>query len=223
MNLRRYSSLLLLGAPLLLLLTGCRSFSSKRSVSESPQAKETEFQSVEEEAEESAIALKAQAHAHYGAAVIYDLNGEGEAALRELQEATDLDPENESLVMEVTRRFLQAKQPEKALDAATRAVEKGDASGLLYARLAAIQAQLGQSEQALDSGRLAIQKSPDLLIAYQQLCFGYLAAKRGPEALAVLDEAARRPADARARRGRPDAIAAGGQIQGSRPEYVRQV
>jgi tetratricopeptide (TPR) repeat protein len=73
-------------------------------------------------------------------------------------------------------------------------VEKGGASGLLYARLAAIQAQLGQNEQALASGRLAIQKSPDLLIAYQQLCFGYLQAKRDPEALAVLDEAARRPA-----------------------------
>jgi tetratricopeptide (TPR) repeat protein len=152
-----------------------------------------EFQSADEEAEESAIALRAQAHAHYGAAVIHDLNGEGDAALREYEEAARLDPENESLVMEVTRRFLQAKQTEKALEVVRRAVENGNASGLLYARLAAVQAQLGQSEQALESARIAVQKSPDLLIAYQQLCFGYLQAKREPEALALLDEAVRRP------------------------------
>jgi len=181
--------MLLLGLPFLLLLIGCRSISNRHAASDS-----TEVRSVDEEADDLDIALKAEAHAHYGSGVIYDLNGEGEEALREFEEAAKLDPENESLVMDVTRRFLSAKQPEKALEVVGRAVQKGDASGLLYARLAAIQAQLGQSEKSLESGRLAIQKSPDLLIAYQQLCFYYLQAKRDPEALAVLDEAVRRPA-----------------------------
>ena len=46
----------------------------------------------------------AQAHAHYGAGVIHEMNDEEDAALSEYRLAALNDPENEQLVMEVSRR-----------------------------------------------------------------------------------------------------------------------
>src|SRR5258708_874746 len=63
----------------------------------------------------------AKAHAHYAAGVIHDINEENDAALREYYEAALADPGNDSLVLEVSRRFTQNKQPEKALELLTRA------------------------------------------------------------------------------------------------------
>src|SRR5947207_15074719 len=58
----------------------------------------------------------AQAHAHFAAGVIHDMNDETEAALEEFYKAGLADIQNEGLVLEVTRRLLQNKQQEKALD-----------------------------------------------------------------------------------------------------------
>ena len=70
----------------------------------------------------------AQAHAHYGAGVVHDMEDDSEAALQEYYQAAKLDPDNEGLVLDVSRRFLQAKQPEKALEVLAKAADRPGAS-----------------------------------------------------------------------------------------------
>src|ERR1700694_5293366 len=52
----------------------------------------------------------AQAHAHYAAAVVHEMNDETEAALDDFYKAAFDDPEDQVLVLEVSRRFIQNKQ-----------------------------------------------------------------------------------------------------------------
>src|SRR5437764_4061965 len=95
------------------LLVGCGSQTSRRHKS-SPA--ETSFTTVVESAPDRPASKLAQAHAHYAAAVIHEMNEETEAALEEFYKAGLDDVENEDLVLEVTRRLLQNKQQEKALE-----------------------------------------------------------------------------------------------------------
>jgi tetratricopeptide (TPR) repeat protein len=133
----------------------------------------------------------AQAHAHYSAAVIHDMNDETEAALEEYFKAASDDPQDEVLVLEVSRRLIQNKQPEKALDVLSRAAAEPDASGEIFARLGIVFGQLGKFDQAIAAGRTAIKRSPDSLAGYQNLFVNYLQNKQESEALKVLDEAAK--------------------------------
>src|SRR5437867_2609267 len=84
----------------------------------------------------------AQAHAHYAAAVIDELNEKPEAALQEYYQAALNDPENEPLILEVSRRFAQTKQPEKALELLTQSASRPSASGTIFAHLGFIYSQL---------------------------------------------------------------------------------
>jgi tetratricopeptide (TPR) repeat protein len=125
------------------------------------------------------------------------MNGEASAAAEEYYQAALLDPDDEALISEASRRLLRNKQPERALEVVTRATARPNASGDTYARLGFIYTQLGKTEQAAAANRTAIKKSPGSLTGYQNLCQSYLANKQPQEALKVLDEAARQP--------RPDA------------------
>jgi tetratricopeptide (TPR) repeat protein len=134
----------------------------------------------------------AQAHAHYAAAVVHDMNDETEAALEDYYKAASDDPADEALVLEVTRRLIQNKQPEKALELLTRATSRPGAPGAIYARLGIVYGQLGKTDRAIEAGRTAIRLSPDDLAGYQNLFVNYLQNKQQKEALQVLDDAARR-------------------------------
>lgn len=135
----------------------------------------------------------AQAHAHYAAAVIHEMNDETEAALEDYFKAAMDDPTDEALVLEVSRRFIQNKQLEKALELLTRAAGQPDASGAIFARLGIVYGQLGKSDQAIAAGRTSIKRSPESLAGYQNLFVNYLQSKQEQEALKVLDEAAKQP------------------------------
>ena len=89
---------------------------------------------------------------------------------------------DEALVLEVSRRLLQAKQPERALEIVKRAAAQPDASGEIYARLGLIYSQLGKPDQAAAANREAIKKSPDSLGGYQNLFLSYMRNKQPQEA-----------------------------------------
>jgi len=125
------------------------------------------------------------------------MNDETEAALEEFYKAGLGDVDNESLVLDVTRRLLQNKQPEKALELLTRATARPTASGALYARLGVVYSQLGKPELAIAADRAAIKRSPESLAGYQNLVVNCLQNKQEQEALRILDEAGKQP--------RPDA------------------
>jgi tetratricopeptide (TPR) repeat protein len=135
----------------------------------------------------------AEAHAHYATAVIHDLNGQLDLALEEYSQAALKDPANETLILEVSRRFLLANQVEKAVQILTCATATPQATSALYARLGLAYSRLGKTDLAIKANRNAILKDPQALAAYQNLFVGYLQDRRDSEALGVLDEAAAVP------------------------------
>jgi phosphoglycolate phosphatase-like HAD superfamily hydrolase len=146
-----------------------------------------------EQAGERAAAKAAQAHAHYAAGVIHEMNEEREAAAREFYQAALQDPGDVGMILEATRFLLENKQTDKALEVAERAAAQPNATGEIYARLGLIYSQLGKNDQAIAANRTAIQRSPDSLAGYQNLFLIHLRGKQPREALKVLDEAAARP------------------------------
>jgi tetratricopeptide (TPR) repeat protein len=135
----------------------------------------------------------AQAHAHYAMAVIHEMDGEQEAALDEYYKAATNDSGNERLIQEVSRRFLQNKQPEKALELLARAAARPNASGAIFARLGLVYGQLGKYDQAVAAERTAIKRAPQSLSGYRSLFLTYVQGKQEQDAPKVLDAAARQP------------------------------
>jgi tetratricopeptide (TPR) repeat protein len=173
---------------------GCRSAPVKGSVAHTAKPAGSP---LPREASARPSEVAAQAHAHYGAGVILEMEDEPEAALKEYEQAALKDPGNEWLMLDVSRRLLQNRQPERALELLTQAAARPGVSGDILARLAMVYSHLGKQDQAVLTAQAAIQKSPNLLAGYQTLFVVYLQTKREPEALQVLDSAARQP--------RPDA------------------
>jgi len=134
-----------------------------------------------------------EAHAHYAAGVVYDLNDEPERALHEYSEAARADPGNEPLILEVSRRLLQTKQPEEALKLLELAAAQPKASGAIFARLGFIYSQLGRHDLAVKANSTAIKKQPRAIGGYQNLFLNYFQNKQLKEALEVLDQAAKVP------------------------------
>ena len=174
----------------ILLVAGCGSAPGRKRA---PQRENPAAAAKRERADERSVERRAEAHAHYAAGVIREMNDDPKGALDEYCQAALLDPDDESLILEVSRRLQQSKQPERALEIVKRATVQPDASGQLYARLGMIYAQLGKQEQAAAANREAIKKSPGSLIGYQNLFLTYLHNKQPREALNTLDEAARQP------------------------------
>jgi tetratricopeptide (TPR) repeat protein len=168
------------------LMTGCSSASARRQPGEARLQRQAD-------AGELPLEKAAQAHAHFGAGVVHEMNGENTAALDEYYQAARADPTDEAMVLDVSRRLLQAKQLDKALEVVNHAAARPGASGAIYARLGVIYAELGKAEQSITANRTAIKKAPDLLAGYRNLCLTYLQGKQSAEAMAVLDEAARQP------------------------------
>ena len=171
-----------------LLVAGCGSVPGGKSA---PPKEHSIVSLRREQAGDQSIKQLTEAHAHYAAGVIHEMDNEQRAATDEYCQAAMLDPDDESLVLEVSGRLLQAKQPEKALEITTRAAARPNASGQIYARLGLIYSQLGKPDQAAAANRTAIKKSPGSLAGYKNLFQGYLGNKQSQEALKVLDEAAR--------------------------------
>jgi tetratricopeptide (TPR) repeat protein len=171
-----------------LLVAGCGSAPGRKAA---PLQAHSAVSIKRERAEDQSAARRAEAHAHYAAAVIHEMENEARAATDEYCQAAMLDPDDEALILEVSGRLLQNKQAEKALEITTRAAARPNAAGQIYARLGLIYAQLGKADQAAAANRAAIKKSPDSLVGYQNLFQSYLGSKQPQEALKVLDEAAR--------------------------------
>ena len=132
---------------------------------------------------------RAKAHAHYAAGILHELNEEIDLALEQFYKAAMGDLENETLVVNVSRRLQEHQQPQKALQLLTNATARADASGALYAQLGSVYAQLGMTNLAIQANRIAIKKDPSSLAGYRNLFVHYCQDKRFDEALRVLEEA----------------------------------
>jgi tetratricopeptide (TPR) repeat protein len=173
----------------LVILAGCASAPTPRSGAKPASANNNDGEDRSPEAMER----RTEAHARYATGVVLDLNDNPEAAVEEYFKAALADVGDEQLVFEVTRRLLQLRQQDKALELLKKASEAPNASGQLYARLGMVYALVGKKEEALEANRTAIRKSPDSLGGYQNLVHIHLQARQPEEAMKVLDQAARQP------------------------------
>jgi len=142
---------------------------------------------------EAALQMRAEASAHYATAVIHSLNEDAAAAAEEFDQATRKDPDNEALVLEVSRRLVQMRQPERAREIVERAAARPHASAEMLARLGFIYSQLGQTTNAIAANRRALAARPDAFAIRNNLFLNHVQARQSAEALAVLDEAGRLP------------------------------
>lgn len=177
---------LLLGG---LLLAGCAARKPSPSTTTSPIADGVVSNATVLSPEE--IERRADAHAHYATAIIHELNEEPELAADELFQAALKDPANESLVLDVTRKLLQFKKLDKALELLLKATSRPDASGVLFARLGLVYALLEKTDQAIAANQTAIRKMPKSFAGYHNLGRLYLQSGKHEEGIKVLDQAAK--------------------------------
>lgn len=114
------------------------------------------------------------AHAHFGAGVIHELNLEPESALDDYFDAAKLDSTNYTLVIDVAQQFLQAKQPDKALELLRNSSTNSNGSSALFAQLGFVYSKMGKTNEAIAADQSAIRKDPRSLAGYQSLFLVYL-------------------------------------------------
>lgn len=129
------------------------------------------------------------AHAHYAAGVIHEMNLEPEPALDEYYKAATLDPTNVALVLDISQQFLQARQPDKALSLLKEATSNSSASGALFAELGFVYSKLGKTNEAFNADRAAIRKDPRSIDGYQSLFIDYLQNGQTKQMWPLLEEA----------------------------------
>lgn len=178
----RYSYLLTVLASASLFLTGCRT----ADVRSRPDAKSA----AQEVPDEPRIEELARAHAHYAAGVIHELNSDASAANTEYRQAAGHDSADEALVLDVSRRLMQAKDLQGALDVVQKSAQRPEASGSIYARLGLIYGQLGRNEEAEAANKTAIDKAPQLLAPYQNIFVTKVQQRNEAAAWEVLQQAA---------------------------------
>ena len=137
-----------------------------------------------------AMEHRVKALAHFAAGISAELNDEDNTALEHYLKSAAADPGHEVLVLELARRFLQHRQPDRAIDLLTRITASPQATGKMFAWLGRAYTEAGKTEQAIKANSLAIKKSPELLMAYRNLMELYQQDRQPKEAVRVLDEAA---------------------------------
>ena len=162
-----------------LLMAGC-------ATPQKPSAEADADNTVEEQ-------NQAEAHAHYAQGLIYEMNDQGDLAMEEFSKAALADPANEELVLNLARRYTQAKQPEKALEILRAAAKVPGASTVVFSQLALTYARLGKSADAEAAAQVVIKRNPTSLTGYQDLFIIYLQNNRVTAALQTLGQASKVP------------------------------
>jgi tetratricopeptide (TPR) repeat protein len=131
---------------------------------------------------------RAEAFARFATGVTLELNDQPDEALDQFHKSALLDPSNEGLALELSRRYLQAKKPERAIELLSRSTRAPGSSGTLDALLAKAYLQTGETNLAISTGLKAIKKNPRSIIGYQVLNEVYLLSNQPAEALKALEQ-----------------------------------
>ncbi len=171
-----------------LLLSGCSSTSRSASASKDPVSQEhAKAAGPPGKVDEDLVS----AHAHYAQGLIYEMDNDEEGALEEFLKTALDDPRNEELVLEVTGRFMQRKEPEKAEDMLVKASMVPGASCEIFAHLGMIYSRLGKTEQAIAASETAVKRDPRSMAGYRNLFVVALQQGKPRDAQKALDRAAR--------------------------------
>ncbi len=139
------------------------------------------------------IRKRIEAHTHFMVGLGHDQNGEPNQAIEEFEKTLVLDPGNEDLATELSRRHLQRKEYDQAIAVLKRTAAEPDTSGLMYARLSLIYLQQGRTNDAVEASRKAIKREPSSSAGYQSLFHLQRALGQTNEARRTVELAARQP------------------------------
>ncbi|MGV3772469.1 MAG: tetratricopeptide repeat protein [Verrucomicrobiales bacterium] len=127
--------------------------------------------------------------AHYATGLSLDLNDKSDEAIEEYWKVVNTDPSNEQLVLDLARRFIRDKKPDRAIVVLQKAAKNPRASGTLYAWLGVAYAQTGKTREAIQANKTAIKRMPKNLAAYQNLGQLYIQDGKPKQALVLLKDA----------------------------------
>jgi tetratricopeptide (TPR) repeat protein len=140
---------------------------------------------------------RGEAHARFLAGLSYDQSDQPDKALLEFEKALEGDPGNEALSIDLSRRYLQRKEFDKAAAVLKKAADAPGASGIGFARLGLVYLQQGKTNDAIEASRTAIRRDPGSIAGYQGLFHLHRSLGDTNEAWKVVEQAAKQP--------RPDA------------------
>ncbi len=135
----------------------------------------------------------AEAHAHFAAGVVHQMNEESAAAYDEFFLAAKLNPKDADLLAEVSNRLIEGRQFDRALQVLKWATGLPGVDDMVFVRLGFVYSQLGENDKSIAANREAIRRLPKLLALRQNLYLNHLQAKEPEAALAVLNDAAAEP------------------------------
>lgn len=138
------------------------------------------------------VERRATAHAHILNALTLELNSEPERAEEEYEKALELDPSNEGLAIDLSRRYIQQKKFDQAAQVLKKAADSPKSTALLHARLGIVYLQLGRTNDAIAANQAAIKRQPDSIAGYQSLYTLYFQVGRTNDARRVLEQAGKR-------------------------------
>jgi tetratricopeptide (TPR) repeat protein len=130
-----------------------------------------------------------KAQAAFTAGVMKELSDEPDLALEWFRKSLEFDPAHEALSVDVARRLLTRKEPEKAIQVLKLSAGQPDASGEVFVCLGLAESQLGHFDAAVAAYRKAVARSPKDLGAYGLLAHLLAELKRPQEIVELLDQA----------------------------------
>lgn len=134
---------------------------------------------------------RAQALAAFSAGVVEQSRDDNAAALEHFVRSLEKDPGNESLALEVARRFIAREQPQKAYDILKRSVALPDASSQAKVMFGLAGVQVGRLDEAAAIYRELIKSEPSQLGHYAMLAQILLQQKQPRDAFRVVESATR--------------------------------
>lgn len=143
---------------------------------------------------DAVIERRAAAHAAFAAAMIQQEESGITSALELFRKSLENDPDNITLAIDLSRRLIERKEREAALEVLKRSAPKAAGTELastFQSLLGVVYAQLGKREESMAAYREAIRLAPDELINYQALADLQGASGRRAEVGTTLDLAAR--------------------------------
>ncbi len=159
------------------------------AISPVPLKKSTE---IRESKSDPALDNRSEALARFATGISYELNDKSDLALEEFHRASMADPANEGLALDLSRRYLQRRQSDKAVAVLTNSAAQPRASGNLFSWLARAYVTEGKTNLAITAAQTAIKKSPQLISGYQTLSEIFLQTEQFDEVAKILDRASRR-------------------------------
>ena len=139
---------------------------------------------------ESEINRRADLYGHFAAGIVYDVRDEPAKADEEFNAAVQADPRQVQLAVDLAQRYLQRREPAKAVEILTQASRQPHAGGQVFGWLGEACAQANDQPGAIAAYREAIKRLPQSIVGYHGLAQLYLRSKQTNEALGVLEAGA---------------------------------